>query len=106
MRQLKAQGYQVAIYYFSLTSASLAVRRVKLRVAMGGHDVPEDTVRRRYTRSVSNFLTLYLPLADDWTVYDNSSAKQARMIASFANGTLNVLEPTPWLKLQKQAKAD
>ena len=44
LRQLKAQGYQVAIYYFSLTSASLAVRRVKLRVAMGGHDVPEDTV--------------------------------------------------------------
>jgi predicted ABC-type ATPase len=106
LRQLKTQGYQVAIYYFSLTSASLAVRRVKLRVAMGGHDVPADTVRRRYGRSVSNFLTLYLPLANDWTVYDNSSAKQAKMIASFANGILNVLEPTPWLKLQKQAKAD
>jgi predicted ABC-type ATPase len=106
LRQLKTQGYQVAIYYFSLASASLAVRRVKLRVAMGGHDVSEDTVRRRYGRSVSNFLTLYLPLTDDWTVYDNSTAKQAKMIASFANGILNVLEPTPWLKLQKQAKAD
>ncbi|HQS92114.1 MAG: hypothetical protein B7X59_09230 [Polaromonas sp. 39-63-203] len=105
LRQLKAQGYQVAIYYFSLASASLAVRRVKLRVAMGGHDVPEDTVRRRYARSVSNFLTLYLPLANDWTAYDNSSAKQAKMIASFAKGILNVLEPKPWLKLQKQAKA-
>ena len=105
LRQLKAQGYLVAIYYFSLTSASLAVRRVKLRVAMGGHDVPEDTVRRRYARSVSNFLTLYLPLANDWTVYDNSSAKQAKMTASFANGILNVLEPKPWLKLQKQLKA-
>ena len=106
LRQLKAQGYQVAIYYFSLTSASLAVRRVKLRVAMGGHDVPQDIVRRRYARSVSNFLTLYLPLTNDWTVYDNSSAKQAKMIASFANGILNVLETTPWLKLLKQAKAD
>ena len=105
LRQLKAQGYQAAIYHFSLTSASLAVRRVKLRVAMGGHDVPEDTVRRRYARSVSNFLMLYLPLADDWTAYDNSSAKQAKMIASSANGILNVLEPKPWLKLKKQAKA-
>ena len=82
------------------------MRRVKLRVAMGGHDVPAKTVRRRYGRSVSNFLTLYLPLANDWIVYDNSSAKQAKMIASSANGILNVLEPTPWLKLQKQAKAD
>jgi predicted ABC-type ATPase len=106
LRQLKTQGYQVAIYYFSLTSASLAVRRVKLRVAMGGHDVPADTVRRRFGRSASNFLTLYLPLANYWTVYDNSAAKQAKMIASFANGILNVLEPTPWLKLQKLAKAD
>ena len=105
LRQLKAQGYLVAIYYFSLTSASLAVRRVKLRVAMGGHDVPDGTVRRRYARSVSNFLTLYLPLANDWTVYDNSSTKQAKMTASFANGILNVLEPKPWLKLQKQLKA-
>ena len=105
LRQLKAQVYLVAIYYFSLTSASLAVRRVKLRVAMGGDDVPDDTVRRRYARSVSNFLTLYLPLANDWTVYDNSSAKQAKMIASSANGILDVLEPKPWLKLQKQTKA-
>ena len=104
LRQLKAQGYQVAIYYFSLTSASLAVRRVKLRVAMGGHDVPADTVRRRYTRSEQLF-ALYLPLANDWTVYDNSSAKQAKMTSSFANGILNVLEPKPWLKLKKQPKA-
>jgi predicted ABC-type ATPase len=36
LQRLKAQGYQVAVYYFSLTSPSLAVRRVKLRVAMGG----------------------------------------------------------------------
>lgn len=106
LRRLKAQGYQVAIYYFFLASPSLAVRRVKLRVAMGGHDVPADTVRRRYARSVSNFLTLYTPLANDWTVYDNSSAKQAKMIASFANGIFNILESTPWLKLQKQVIAD
>jgi predicted ABC-type ATPase len=104
-RRLKAQGYQVAIYYFSLASPSLAVRRVKLRVAMGGHSVPADTVRRCYARSINNFLTLYTPLADDWTVYDNSSLKQATMIASFANGILNILEPTPWLKLQSQAIA-
>ena len=106
LRQLKAQGYQVAIYYFSLSNALLAVRRVKLRVAMGGHDVPVDTVRRRYARSMSNFLTLYLPLADDWTVYDNSSAQQVKMIAAFSNSILKVLESKSWLKLQKQIKAD
>ena len=96
----------MAIYYFSLSNALLAVRRVKLRVAMGGHNVPVDTVRRRYARSMSNFLTLYLPLADDWTVYDNSSAQQVKMIAEFSNSILKVLESKSWLKLQKQIKAD
>jgi predicted ABC-type ATPase len=76
LRQLKAQGYQVAIYCFSLTSASLAVRRVKLRVAMGGHDVPEDTVRRRFGRSLQNFDSSYMPLADLWAVFYNFAASK------------------------------
>ena len=75
-------------------------------MALGGHDVPADVVRRRYGRSVSNFLNLYTPLADDWTVYDNSSVTQAKMIASFADGTLNILEPKPWLKLQQIHQAN
>ena len=57
LRRLKAQGYRVAIYYFSLSNIQLAVRRVKLRVALGGHDVPPEVVRRRFTRSVDNFFT-------------------------------------------------
>lgn len=101
LRQLKAQGYEVAIYYFSLTSASLAVRRVKLRVAMGGHDVPEDTVRRRFGRSLLNFHSLYMPLADRWAVFDNSVTGKATLIATQEGDNLQIKEPKPWLKLQK-----
>ena len=101
LRQLKAQGYQVAIYYFSLTSASLAVRRVKLRVAMDGHDVPEHTVRRRFGRSLLNFHSLYMPLADRWAVFDNSVAGKATLIATQEGDNLQIKEPQPWLKLQK-----
>lgn len=101
LRQLKAQGYQVAIYYFSLASASLAVRRVKLRVAMGGHDVPEDTVRRRFGRSLHNFHSLYMPLADRWAVFDNSVTGKAKLIATQEGDNLQIKESKPWLKLQK-----
>ena len=101
LRQLKAQGYQVAIYYFSLTSASLAVRRVKLRVAMGGHDVPEETVRRRFGRSLLNFHSLYMPLADRWAVFDNSVTGKAKLIATHEGDNLQIKEPKPWHKLQK-----
>lgn len=101
LRRLKAQGYRVAIYYFALSSTQLAVRRVKLRVALGGHDVPPEVVRRRFARSVDNFFTLYAPLADEWTVFDNSTPPQAQWVASLVGHRMTVKEPITWHKLQK-----
>ena len=101
LRSLKARGYVVAVYYFSLSSAQLAVRRVKLRVSMGGHDVPGDVVKRRFGRSLNNFFNLYAPLADEWTMFDNSSSPQALTVAAKSADRLTVTETKTWLKLQK-----
>ena len=49
---------------------------------MGGHDVPADKVRRRFGRSLNNFNSLYLPLADRWAVFDNSVNDKATLIAT------------------------
>ena len=99
--QLKAQGYQVAIYYFSLSNALLAVRRVKLRVAMGGHDALADTVRRRFGRSLNNFNSRYLPLADRWAVFDNSVNGKAILIATQEGDNLQTKKPSSRLQLQR-----
>lgn len=104
LRTLKAHGYSVAIYYFSLANAQLAIRRVKLRVALGGHDVPSDVVRRRFGRSLSNFFSLYAPLADEWTLFDNSFSSQALRIATQFANQLTVTEAATWHKLQKLSK--
>ena len=104
LQGLKAEGYAVAIYYFSLANAQLAVRRVKLRVALGGHDVPADVVKRRFSRSLKNFFQLYVPLADEWTLFDNSSATQALPVAAHHANQLIVTEPATWHKLQKLNK--
>ena len=103
-RTLKAQGYVLAVYYFSLANAQLAVRRVKLRVAMGGHDVPSDVVKRRFARSLNNLFNLYAPLADEWTLFDNSSLPQALTVAAKSADRLTVTETNTWLKLQKLSK--
>ena len=103
LRDLKARGYGVAIYYFSLANAQLAVRRVKLRVALGGHDVPSDVVKRRFGRSVHNFFSLYAPLASRWAVFDNSQSPHARLIATSDDDNLIIKETSTWLKLQKLA---
>jgi predicted ABC-type ATPase len=103
LRELKRHGYQVAIYYFALSSPTLAVQRVKLRVKLGGHNVPADIVRRRFGRSVSNFLNLYVPLADRAVVFDNSSMREAKRVAIQEGDNLIIKESKTWLKLQKIA---
>jgi predicted ABC-type ATPase len=105
LAKLKHKGYAVVIYYFALANAQLAVRRVKLRVSLGGHNVPPETVRRRYGRSARNFFKLYMPLADEWTVFDNSTAPQARPVATSIQGKLTLIEPKTWQKLQKISQA-
>ena len=104
LRTLKTQGYAVVIYYFALSSAQLAVRRVKLRVSLGGHHVPNEVVQRRFGRSLSNFFTLYAPLADEWTLFDNSNKGKAKQVATQTADQLTITESTTWQKLQKLRK--
>jgi predicted ABC-type ATPase len=47
--------------------------RVRRRVESGGHNIPEQVIRRRYKRGITNLIQLYLSLCDRWIVYDNSS---------------------------------
>ena len=50
------------------------IARVRQRVALGGHDVPEDIIRRRYYRSLSNVDSV-CKKSDEWKIYDNSNNK-------------------------------
>jgi predicted ABC-type ATPase len=74
LKSLKDKGYDVALIYFWVDSADTAVNRVRMRVRSGGHDIPETDIRRRYCRSVRNFIELYSPICDYWEVYDNTAS--------------------------------
>ena len=75
LRRMKREGYVVEIVYLKISSPQLALRRIAARVKQGGHNVPRTDVLRRFDRSWNNFRELYRPLADKWSVYDNSGAK-------------------------------
>jgi predicted ABC-type ATPase len=85
LRRLKSVGYRVYLYYYWLPSADVAVERVKLRVERGGHHIPETDIRRRYGRSVWNFVNLYQNLADYWEVWDNTHSP--RRLIGVSDGT-------------------
>ena len=82
LADLLGTGYEFHLVFLWLPSADFAVQRVADRVRMGGHHVPEATVRRRYERGLRNFFRLYQPLATSWRMYDNSVMQSARLIAA------------------------
>jgi predicted ABC-type ATPase len=95
-------GFAVHLFYFWLKSPDLAVERVAIRVRSGGHNIPEDTIRRRYSRSVRNYLDLYQPVVTTWQVYDNSNGRP-RLIA-FNNSYFDtVLDPETWERFNRSA---
>ncbi|MBW2016860.1 MAG: zeta toxin family protein [Deltaproteobacteria bacterium] len=73
IKEMKAKGYDVVIYFLKLASVDLAIERVKMRVLQGGHNVPEKDIKRRFDRSWNNFEHVYKPLVDAWVVFDTSS---------------------------------
>jgi predicted ABC-type ATPase len=68
----KKLGYHITLFFLSLPNESLAINRVAARVAAGGHNIPEATIRRRFKAGIGNFHHIYKALADAWSLYDNS----------------------------------
>ena len=102
-RRLKAGGYSVHIFFLWLPGVELSLFRIKDRVAEGGHDVPAADVRRRFTRSVSNFFNTYRSLADTWMLFDNSGPAPV-LAAKGDNGAVIVENAELFEKISRGCK--
>ena len=72
IRAWKASGYHVGLFFLALPSVDLAIARVAERVRQGGHDIPEDVIRRRFEAGRRNFEHQYRAAVDAWALYDNA----------------------------------
>lgn len=99
-----ASGYVFHLIYFWLPSADFALARVRERVQLGGHDVPAETVRRRYTRGLANFFTLYMPLATTWRFYDNSGRRSRLIAHGKSKAQLVTIDDTLWQHITEDYK--
>ena len=75
----QAQDYVVKLFFLQLPSPEMAIARVRQRVAAGGHNVPEDVIRRRFHAGLRNFSQFYKLLVDEWVLYDNSGDEPVRL---------------------------
>lgn len=97
IRRAKSQGYTISFLFVNAGSPEKCMQRIKARVASGGHDVPEDKVRRRYAR-VMELLPEYIRLADNAAVYDNSG-ENAELVMTKKDGMVSVIGSAPeWLE--------
>jgi predicted ABC-type ATPase len=92
LSEAASSGVGVYVWYVGLSSPELHIERVRARVRKGGHDIPEEDIRRRYEHSRLNLVKL-LPMLSALRVYDNS------IDADPAAGKI----PNPMLVLHLQA---
>ncbi len=100
LNKLKSKGYRIHIFFLWIPNSNLALERIKDRVESGGHDVPAVDVRRRFRRSIENFLQIYKPLADAWMLFDNSGEKH-NLVAQKRDGKLAVNSQDLYKKITK-----
>lgn len=86
IRQLLADDWQVNLYYLWLPSIEMSIARVAERVAHGGHDIPRESIARRYPRSIANLLEHYAPLCSSTICLDNSGATPVVIFYQDADG--------------------
>ena len=72
----QANGYEVTLLFFWLDSPNMAKKRVAQRVAEGGHNIPLETIERRYYNGIANLFTIYIDMVDICYIFDNSEGRK------------------------------
>jgi len=101
LRECKMTGYETRLIFVALDNPETAIRRVAIRVAKGGHDISEDTIRRRFFRGLRNFFDLYRQEVDHWTLLDNSGDTLKTVAMGDPSTGQHIIE-TKYYKLLKE----
>src|ERR1700744_3753131 len=101
LKSAKKDGYKVWLLFFWLPNPDMAIARVASRVKNGGHFIPKDVIIRRYSRGITNLIAIYLPLADNWFVLDNSSLKPQLIAEGNENVVIQIINQELWSIINK-----
>ena len=88
-------GYTIKLLFFWLPNVEMAINRVAIRVSEGGHDIPKDVITRRYFRGIENLFKIYIPLCNEWAVFDNSDGEPIK-IAQGIKSEIEIIQTRNW----------
>lgn len=101
LEEAKKKKYKVSILFLWLSSPELAIQRVQHRVSQGGHNIPRNTIIRRYHLGVKNLMKIYLDIADSAMIIDNSFSGE--LVAEKVRNKLKIHDQKIWEKIKREA---
>lgn len=100
VRRAQALGYKVHLIFFFLENEEQAIARVAQRVSNGGHNIPEEDIRRRFKRGIYNLLNLYIPICDNTRIFNNEHGDPIFVAKnSKATNQMYIYDQQMWNKL-------
>lgn len=100
LTEMKARGYQIELDFLWLPYPEQSITRVAKRVVQGGHHIPEDVIRRRHSKGLKNLFSIYRPLLNRWSLFDNERSP-IHLIARETSGGLMVLDMEAFAEVEK-----
>jgi predicted ABC-type ATPase len=102
LQKLRASGYETQLIFLWLSSDDLAIERVADRVRSGGHHIPADVVRRRYSAGIRNFFALYQRVTSNWVLYNSSGPKPTLVAERLESQPERVYDTEVWEIVKRQ----
>jgi predicted ABC-type ATPase len=101
IRIAQEKGYEITLLFFWLNSVDLAIERVRARVRSGGHNIPINTIKRRYKAGLMNLFQIYLPIVDNFMIFDSSNAVLDLIASKRLNQLIKINNASTWQLLKK-----
>lgn len=96
LQTLQLEGYYVSLVFLWLRDIELAVERVQERIRVGGHSIPDEVIRRRFERGFTNLFNRYIPIVDEWILFDASLKERAEIARFTKESGLEVGDDELW----------
>lgn len=86
LKKLRQDGLQIVLFFLWIPDANFSKSRVRERVKHGGHDIPDETIYRRFPRVMHNLIEIYISLCDKVICYDNSMLEPVLIFRKDSSG--------------------
>jgi predicted ABC-type ATPase len=102
LREARNAGYILKAYFLWVRHPETTIRRIHQRVTEGGHNIPEETSRRRFFKTIQNFFEIYRPIMHSWKLFQNEFPGP-RLVAVEKNARLVLRDRVGFAEIQKEA---